>query len=37
MGARVAMEAVQVAPTPVEPGEQTVRATVNIRYRLGNR
>jgi uncharacterized protein YggE len=30
----MAMEAVQAAPTPVEPGEQIVRATVTIRYRL---
>jgi uncharacterized protein len=30
----MAMDIAQAAPTPVEPGEQVVRATVNIRYRL---
>ncbi len=28
-------EAVQVAATPVEPGEQVVRANVSVRYRIG--
>lgn len=32
----MAMDAAQAAPTPVLPGEQVVRATVNIRYRLGS-
>jgi uncharacterized protein YggE len=30
----MAMDMAQAAPTPVEPGEQVVRATVTIRYRL---
>ena len=30
----MAMGMAQAAPTPVEPGEQVVRATVTIRYRL---
>jgi uncharacterized protein YggE len=30
----LAMDMAQAAPTPVEPGEQIVRATVTIRYRL---
>lgn len=29
------MATMRAAPTPVEPGEQTVRASVTIRYRLG--
>jgi len=33
----MAMDVAQAAPTPVEPGEQIVRANVTIRYRLGSR
>jgi uncharacterized protein YggE len=32
----MAMDVAQAAPTPVEPGEQVVRATVTIRYRLAS-
>ncbi|MDX1645527.1 MAG: SIMPL domain-containing protein [Longimicrobiales bacterium] len=34
-GMAVAMEAAQAAPTPVEAGDQTVTATVSIRFALG--
>jgi uncharacterized protein YggE len=31
----MAMDMAQSAPTPIEAGEQVVRANVSIRYRIG--